>query len=298
MCYVKSTPDVIESQADWLTAACHGRKRTDDLKGYIHPLLTAELAHGARPRPWRLQGYVGYMAGRVRWGERENAGLVQLSGDLAERHLERVCELQDSITRLDVATTVVLPFYDSTLARRGYSAATEHRLRHPHSALPKVVEDGNGGSTLYLGDRSSDFILRLYNKQAERLADADPDGAEHYRNAWRYELEVKGRAAPQLATLTVAAPDRAAYIQAFLYDYCEAHGLTPAFPHSGAQALRPGFTRRSDRQKTLQWYRSAVGPSLQRLWQGGDPQELIDALGLADRVSVRPPAPAPPPSDI
>lgn len=279
---------VLESQPDWLTAATHREKNTRELRRLALAWQADEVKAGNRLRPWRLMGYQGYMAGRVRVGERQNACLVQLSGDLAATHLSAVRELEDSLTRIDIATTVQLPAYDPDAGTRGYAAALAFRAGSPRLALPKLVQDGNGGSTLYIGDRTSDYLLRVYNKQAEREADHDPEGAVRYARCWRYELECKGEPAPQLAKLVDESTDRAGYVQAFIHQHAVNHGLTPLFPPNGQQAIRPGFTRRADREKTLAWFRKSVGPAVARLLAQGDESAVYTALGIPI-----PPAPAP-----
>lgn len=277
---MQDTITVVESQPDWLTAACHHRENTWRLARLALELIDGERQAGARVRPFRLQGYVGQQAGRVRYGERENAGLVQLSGDLARQHLEAVRGLQDSLTRIDIATTVQLPTYDPEVGRRAFAQAIAHRTEHPRSALPSQTSDADGGYTLYLGDRTANYYLRLYNKQAERLAAHDSEGAEQYARCWRVELECKGGPAPMLAKLVDEHPDPSGYIQSYLHTYLAEHGVTPIFPPSGCKALKPGFTRRSDRAKTLSWFRTAVAPGIRRLLADAPGRDVYDALGL------------------
>lgn len=277
-----STAVVLESQPDWLTAATHHRDNSNRLALLAHSLSEQEQAAGARRRPWRLMGYVGWQAGRVRFGDRGSAAIVQLSGDLAAQHLTTVRTLQDSLTRLDLATTVRLPAPDDALASRDYDRALALRAVQPRLSVPRLVQDGDGGSTLYIGERTSNYLLRVYNKEAERRAAQDSDGAARYAGCWRYELEVKGGPAPLLARLVDESQDSAGYIQAFIHDHATAHGLLPAFPHSGAQALRPGFHRRSDRERTLDWFRRSVAPAIRRLTEQGGALDVTAALGLND----------------
>lgn len=271
---------VFEAQPDWLTAATHHRHNSDQLAAFARALLAREQRDGNRQRPFRLQGYVGVQAGRVRLGERDNAALVQLSGELAAQHLHHVRELQDSLTRLDICVTCRPATTSDVEAARAYQSATAFRAGHPRSAAAKLVCDNDGGSTLYVGDRTSNYLLRLYNKGAERIAAHDQAGAERYAGAWRYELEVKGQPAPALARAVDEAEDQAEYIQSFIHRYCENHGISPIFPFEGRRAILPGFTRRSDRQKTLDWFRRSVAPGLRRVLDGSADQEVYTALGL------------------
>lgn len=277
---MKHTSLVFESQPDWLTAACHHRANSNELVILASELMTVEQRAGHQRRPFRLQGYQGHQAGRVRLGTRENAALVQLSGELAATQLHRVRQLQDSLTRLDIAVTCRPEQTTDVEAAQAYTAALAARADRPRLACPKLVCDGDGGSTLYIGDRTSDYLLRLYNKGAERRAAKDAAGEARYAGAWRYELEVKGEPAPALAKAVDEAPDQAAWVQEFLHRYCVNHGLTPLFPSTGARAILPGFTRRTDVAKTLAWYKASVSPSLRRLLSAGYDRDAYEALGI------------------
>lgn len=288
-----TTGEVIESQPDWLTASVHDSKRVAGLHKYADSLILGELDAGAKVKAWAFYGYLGYSVGRVRYGEHEGAACLQLSGDLAHRGLSHSRLLVDTVTRFDIAVTVRLPEPDPDVAKRAYGEALAWRLVHPRAALPSCFENGDGGATLYLGRRTSDTMLRLYNKEAERRQDKDLAGAEHYVRCWRYELEAKGETALPLAKIIDEGQDRAATIQAYVHNWVSDHGVIPLFPSSGAQALLPGFNRRSDRERTLQWFRSSVGPAIRRLLESGPSLEVYQALGMPP---PEPPADSLPPS--
>ncbi len=232
-------------------------------------------------------GYAGWSAGRVRYGERGTASLIQLSGDLAAEHLTTVRTLQDSLTRLDLAVTVRFDPPAGDLGPDLYSDVLAFRDQNPRAARPRLVQDGDGGATCYVGERESPYFLRVYNKEAERRNAHDEPGAFHYRACWRFELEVKGPPAPGLAKLTDEAADRARYIQQFIGSYLDAHGMRLPFDPEGGAELVPGFNRHTDRAKTLAWYAKSVAPSLVRLLEQGDQSEVWSALGLAPSALVR-----------
>lgn len=279
--HLNSNVTVIESQVDWLTASCHTRRGTELLRAHVDIWLADEVRRGERKHAFRLMGYQGQQAGRVRWGERDNAGLVQLSGDLAEQHLSTVRTLQDTITRVDICTTVQTAELNDDVGDDHYGQALVWYDANPNAARPERKSDGDGGCTISIGRRESPYVLRVYNKQREREADHDVEGAARYQRCWRYELETKGYAAPGIARLADDHEDRADWIQSFLYLYCAEHGILPLFPPTGAQALKPGFTRRSDRQRTLEWFAKTVAPAIQRCLSTGDPSDVSKALGIS-----------------
>lgn len=271
---------VLESQPDWLTFATHHQNHTDVLEPHLGAWFALERAEGNTVHPWKLQGYNGSRCGRVRFGRKGTATLVQLSGDLARRHWEVAARLQDNVSRLDVAVTVQPRPPDVHLALASYNEAKAAFGEEHLKALPRMVTDGAGGATLYVGDRSSDTFLRLYNKEAEAWSRKDYDEAARYIGAWRYEVEYKGeRARTAFYTLKGAqfAPDAC---RDLVYDAFFTHHITPAFTPASRMRLLPGFRRRTDNDRRLEWFRSGVAPAVKALLESDRRAEVEDALGL------------------
>ncbi len=282
-----STNTVIESQVDWLTCAVHTGRAADELSHYARMLAHTSEADAERDVPFRLKGYEGWQRGRVRFGARSGAALIQLSGDLAARELDTLEPIADSISRVDIACTVRMGQRDNGVGEAAYYWASQWYHDHPNAARPEAHRDADGGYTCYVGKRSSDMFLRIYNKEAESADDADL--AARYERCWRYELEVKGGTARKLAAALVETEgdQRAADVQAMLHEYVSRHGMEPAFPHSGGRALVKGFRRRSDRESKLAWLDKSVRPAVAWLASTGDPSDIYKALGLNESRSTR-----------
>jgi DNA relaxase NicK len=186
----------------------------------------------------------------------------------------------DSVSRIDLAVTVRLPVENPDLGRLHYDEALSWYTRHPRAARPSFHGDGDGGYTLYLGDRTSDRFLRCYNKAAESAG--DPVEAEHYQRCWRYELESKGQTAYVLAGSLAALPqeNRPRDVQAYVWDYVNAHGMLPVFGRTSGQKLAGTFRRRSDRDSKLAWLSRTVKPTLEWLSQTGNVRDVYESLGL------------------
>jgi hypothetical protein len=153
--------------------------------------------------------------------------------------------------------------------------------RKPTTALPHAHQDPLGGYTLNIGSRESANYLRLYNKEAECIANDDAPGAARYRGCWRYELEVKGGLAKTLAELVDNQPDRPGYVQRYVYQWCQAHGIEPAFGQDGGRVLLPGFRRRSDADTKLRHLAKNVRPTVVWLRDQGMLEKALDALGIS-----------------
>jgi len=277
---MNGTGTVIESQLDWLTCAAHTQEGADRFERYASAWAATTERDVERRTPFRLKGYEGWQRGRVRFGEREGAAIIQLSGDLAARHFDTLLPLADSISRLDIAVTTRLPTEAPDVGLVSYRQAADWYQAHTRAARPSFHGDADGGYTCYVGDRSSDWFLRVYNKAAE--ARNDPEQADHYARCWRYELECKGASAPVLAAHlgAVGPEDRAADVQSMLHDYATRHGIEPTFERANGAKLIAGFRRRSDRASKLAWLARSVRPAVEWLAESGDARDVFEALGL------------------
>jgi hypothetical protein len=251
--------------------AVHTSQREEQLRDSASRIATATESAKNTSKPFRLKGYTGWRLGRVRFGQREGAAIIQLSGQLAEDHLATLQPLADSVTRLDLAVTVHYPRAYATRPHVHYGEALAFAWQRPNAALAHYHEDSRGGSSLQIGDRSSERVLRVYNKEAEQKAVDDPEGAQHYAGCVRYELELKGENAEKVAAELAIDRQR----------HDTQHGLRPPFDRSGGQALKTGFRRRSDYDSRIRWYSKSVAPSIAVALLQGEACEVLDALGLA-----------------
>jgi len=277
---MQHSTSVLESQVDYLTVAYHGREQTDILADFANGLVAGEAAGGGDVKPWDCYGYVGWRVGRVAYGEREAAGLLQLSGQLAEDHAHDLVPYASTVSRLDLAVTVQLDppnlFHGTDL----YAELVNFYHSTPGSALPWEVADADCGHTVYLGKRTSDVFFRCYNKEAECRADHDRGGQERYQGAWRYELELHDDAARLVAQSTIASRSRWRYVLGYVGGYVAAHGGTTDWQGDVPPQYVRGFRRRSDRDTRLRWFAKQVAPALDRELKRGNQPEVWRALGL------------------
>jgi hypothetical protein len=271
---------VLESQLDWLTCSYRGADKARALRNFAMDAQSLEAREGNDTKRWQLNGYEGFRTGRVRYGDRDNACLLQLSGQLAEDWAGSVLPDATTITRVDLAVTVRPSSPVPAYGARAYAELAEWHQAHPLSAVPSATHDANGGWTTYLGARRSPLFLRIYDKGAEAASRDDRAGLARYADCWRFELECHDVAAKAYGLAAVLAGNRSAYVSGALADYLEHHGLEPMFETTCHPASPGAFARRTDYASRLRWFASKVAPSIRLAMSQGDPQEVIDALGL------------------
>jgi hypothetical protein len=274
---------VIESQVDYLTVSAHGVDAAIHLIDYAAQLAIVEGDKRNKAKPWRMMGYVGTHIGAIDYGQRDAASaILRLAGDIANRELGNALSLADSVTRIDLATTWRADPPDPNLGANLYWHACDYWREHPHSAKPEHHGDPAGGYTAYLGARGGDYYFRCYNKEAECVHDGDAAGAERYKSAWRFELEIEKANPLKIANRYLESDDRPGYVQQYLWDYLTQHGIVPPFGPTGGQVLMPGFRRRSDADSKLLHLQKSVRPTVDWLRSEGLLDRALDALGLTD----------------
>jgi len=281
-CQVESSTTVLESQVDWLTCGVHTDAKQVELEHLAIGWAKPEMADGHRMVPFRLLGFEGWRAGRVRYGTRTTGGLLQLSGDLAAQHLGQLVGLADSISRVDLAVTCRTPVLQDGVAQRHYQEALAHLAAHPRAAMPWLVQNARNGETCYVGDRSSDWFLRVYNKQRQQEQVGDAKGQLHYAGCWRYELEVKGCPAELVANRLAESADTATDVQCAVHAHCRGHGFSPLFEHTGGTQLVGGFRRQSDYDTRLRWLTRSVAPAVKWMLEQDGRADVLRALDLGE----------------
>jgi DNA relaxase NicK len=285
---LQTSTTVLEAQVDWLTCSTHRERAATLFTERTRLLIARERRAGNKTAPFRLGQYLGERCGRVRYGEHDHSAIVALSGDVAALHHDWFAQKADTITRVDLAVTVRTLEYDPGVAERAYTAAVAHRRDYPRAATPTLIQNGNGGSTLYLGKRTSDRFFRIYDKQEEERANDDAEGLERYWNAWRYELESHDGAAKATSATLMLAKDRSVWAADYLARYCSDHGIAPTWPTGSAPTLPSGFRRRSDRESRLDWLTRTVAPTIRWLRENTTEDELMQRIGMRDGDSNQP----------
>jgi len=275
------TGTVIEAQVDWITVSAHGERKAANLLDLGKSLEPEQRFLGNKRRAWRMMGYQGHHCGAVEYGSQgTDHAELRLIGDLADRELTKALSAADLVTRVDLAVTWRAQPPDPKLGQNAWALATMFHEGHRNSALPWRVTDADGGYTVYLGKRGSETMLRIYDKGEEARAKGTAEEQDRYAGCWRYELECKGSISLPLADRVNSHDDRPTFVKQYLYEWCQRHGVEPAFPFVGSVALVPGFRRRSDSDSKLRHLAKNVRPTVEWLASEGKLDLARKALGL------------------
>lgn len=238
-------------------------------------------------RPWAWQGYRGASGPGAAYGTRWDGHIFQASG-YAAHDARGLGLLWDNVPRVDVALTV---WYEQDECA---SIAHHAKVSRRFSASKGVsgwkvthIDGGEHGTTTYVGSRTSDIFIRIYDK------DRESEGDEDYENAIRYEVEFKGEAAKEVWAAAHRTTPSREYLASLVQNVCTPRGvhLPLLAPASLAQApvIKPPKT---DTERRLAWLRNQVAPSIDKLLTDGVHRDTILAeLGLspseAERISTK-----------
>lgn len=274
-------PKLVHAGVDWLTATCTQRESAELMRPIALALADVQLHNGYFGRPWSQSGYEGFNVGHVQFGERPDGCCIRLGSYMAQAHWRRCYEVADNVTRFDVAATFQ---YESDVAKVIQAYYAPLRLwSKDHGGKPMVsmLCDSAGSRTVYSGRRSSDLFGRIYDKGRE-------SGLVQYDRCVRYEWELKGKRSRVLAFEVFRNGTQSHDLAHYVVNLFSKRGvcLQPEL-----KSLRPSRTIVhpqasvcvTDVQRSLQWLRSCVGPTVERLSQHLTADEIFDALRLSSQ---------------
>lgn len=279
----------LASTVDWLTATVPIADSTLAHTIYGRSLVTREVVAGNPRSSASLHGYVGWTAGRATYGERHDGLYICARGALAETVWQDIVNLGYIPSRIDLAVTVWYAEPRDDLARVAYASCKAATGREGRKTSATYVASTEGGSTCYVGSRSSERYGRLYNKHAESQS-------AEYVNAWRYELELKSQQARLVAEVLQHDDKWRDRLADFVGRYFGDRGVAVDWLDSvGAKLPDPVPSVSSDSAR-LGWLATGVAPAVHELRERVGLRRILEALGIDasaihdDRELDRPPA--------
>jgi hypothetical protein len=243
-------------------------------------------------KPAYLYGYTGYRLADVGVfvGIKDDRILEIVSGRVASTY--DLCRDRDDVrvNRLDVQATLLLGEYQTLTdaARlveyeidRIYQHIVQYRssakgamARLTYSRVQSVSVDSIVGTTLYIGARSSDMMIRVYNKTSEaRLGDSLHSS---YPALLRIEIESKGAYAEQIRNDWLRMPEYRSILYA---EILRRYDIEVGVKAVSGYKLASQAMLSKDTDRTMRWLRRSVNPAIQRLLvQGIDREQLIALL--------------------
>lgn len=262
----------VDVAVDYLTVTTKNEKTSSKLVHELFALKKPEFWHEQKNHAWRFMGYSGRAYDGIRYGLRKNEAIAMLSGPTCQALWDKIAPSRDACTRIDLAVTIELAETDKSLASVAYQQALDGI-----SQTNSIVTNSQGGTTVYLGSRTSKFFGRIYDKGAEQ---GMPPG-----NVWRYELECKKPNSEHIVARLLETEDTASFVGEYVARWFEARGVAIPWFRSDVECAIELQTIVSSNDRTLEWLRTQVRPAIGRLLIAGMEGEVRDALGLP-KISI------------
>jgi len=264
---------------DWITATTKSEDCYEFWLSTFNNFWSDTYPEVAVPEQWEKYGYKGVsLPGFAISSHKINGTMVRLSGLPANELWRDILSYVEvcNVTRIDLCVTVDMSFNTRGHASEQYAAILADRVQ-PHIGK-RLITDNEGGETLYIGSRTSQIFLRLYDKSAEQ---GDKPGW-----SWRYEIEYKKPVSLAVAKLIMdnAGGDDSLVREAIantVYDAFHERGVSPLFDADGAVIL-PTVAKRKESpvSRQLKWLGTSVRPAIQRLIKSGYKDAVLEILGL------------------
>lgn len=227
------------------------------------------------PKEEMRDGYRGHALGKFFVGTSVQGMAMYASGAWSSDLLEARLRWQNA-PRLDIQVTL---WYQDDIAATLIDASVAATLAHrdqrklPPYAVQRRATFGDG-DTLYIGSRTSDKYVRIYDKMREKK---EPE----YENSIRFEVELKG----EIARMYVHECDDAFPQQEWWYSKVRTilRGYGISLPDCVPETYAvPEYKKEVPTvDSRLAWLSSQVAPTVAKLVASGNVGDAIDALGLA-----------------
>lgn len=263
----KLAPVSVSASIDYLTVTTKSGRESAKLLAEVAHQVGPRIAKGAKLRDWQFMGYHGKSIQGIRYGLRRDEAICILSGDVAAELWALVAPSRSRCTRIDLAVTVELAKANQYVASRAYAQSLEFgQVNASH------IVNSSGGTTCYVGSRTSRFFGRLYDKGAEQ-------GGEPH-TIWRYEVECKKPASEAVVSALLDHNSPGKWIASYVYEWFFSRGIKPVYSATIAHDAIEISASVTSVDKTLLWLSTQVRPTIGRLIIGGFEDEVREALQL------------------
>lgn len=235
---------------------------------------------GHKVSAYQISDMMGMRVGSAAWLKSKTHLLAEARGECAERIYPFYTEKQGKATRIDIALTIWFESYDSNIAADCYEKATRYLVESGKAERRRmpVIFGGLDGWTCYLGSRKSDRFFRIYDKDKQSNED-------RYKQAWRFEIECKGKIAENLWNRLKNPVTRGHIMQSELIEYLNDNGLVLKGFNATFGATKAGQASiPSDVKRKIEWLNKQIRPAVQDLIERGFEAEMYEALGLPYEV--------------
>lgn len=262
---------------DWLTLVTKDQDRAAEWRASFADVAQHEQRQGHEWKKARFFGYDGEQCGHIMYGKRADGALVRITSSLAHDVGRMFDPDAAHCTRIDLQVTCSLNEPHPLMLRKTYEQAKNASPLNGRPAKYTLIEDTEGGSTLYVGSRSSMRFGRVYDKGREQ-------NSEEKGKLYRWELEIKDVLADQCVAMLAGSEDSQRQIMAIVGDFFTTRGVPVAFR---VPRMEESFSIPRIRQEdagSIKWFNGPVATAVARVSETCGVETVMRALFSKWRV--------------
>lgn len=248
---------LVDAGIDYIRVTTTDAREQNKCSDYYLAIAKADKALGHKERAAGAFGFIGRATRHALMAYKKEWAMLQVSGSAAQESIMLVSE-RSQATRIDIQATILegeeevrgkmLSLYEEACDWKGYKG---------RPAKVTGVFNRHDVQTIYIGSRSSDWFIRIYDKFAE-------SGKEEHRGCIRYEVEIKGRASKALWRLMAEKGKGVTYLLKVLETHLKRNGIEMPKTWLPSTCPQMPIIERTTIESTMAWLRRAVAPAYTR----------------------------------
>jgi len=243
---------------DWSTVTTKEPTRYAEWKEAFVACAAQEQAAGYKWAKGAILGYKGEQAGRVFLGERSDGAMLRISGSAADKYFWLFSPDGAHTTRIDLCANVVMDLPKTDMLSKMYVKALATPNREGRPTKLSLLVNSDGGSTLYVGSRSSARYGRIYDKGVE-------EGTHAPGLIYRFELEIKDVMADQAVRLMAQSSAQDRTMLSLIHNFFTERGIpVPWRQPAGEGRLNLPYVPQND-VGSVKWLQGPVASTVARL---------------------------------
>ena len=270
-----------EVGVDWLTITCTAPTMAKEWASAYDAVRAQHDGIGFFEDNISLLGYHGSKIGNLFVGQRRDGFMARLTSAWADNYGWMFSPHIAHTTRIDCQVTFNFANPRPHMAADIYAHLLKYKPANGRKAQASLVVNSKGGSTVYVGARSSQWYGRIYDKGVE-------SGTQAPGTLWRYEVEAKAEAAEAVALALYGGDNVGEASQSVVWQFFNRlHIPLPFTDVPGCVLARPE-ARSADLLRTIAWLEGPVAEAVRKVTDAVGWERA--AIAVYNKCTLTPPS--------
>jgi len=268
---MSSQTDVLSIGVDAYSAIFRGFLKQQQGFSVVKDIEKMVVMKDRKTTKFYQHGYQGLVCDLFYYGVKDNSLLLGSAGAFSGVVEEKCSEFWPDVTRIDLQVTVQLPEkYDDMISQ---TAREQLRLSEIKKRWADVRHmESEDGSTLYVGKREAEVMLRLYDKGRDYGVDTG--------FVFRFEVQYRNDKAKRIADGIARADGKEGTILKTVFNAYYDKGIRVPVSYCDKSTVLNPPEKKTSNDEYLAWARQVLGGTTRTLQGFSEGQELLRELGI------------------